>query len=76
MKKLLGIKWCELSVDEKFNLLINAHVWSDIKEGVCIFDLTEDYSVNGEIKISPTGDIEYLIKDEAKIYNPWKGIFD
>ena len=62
---LHGVKWKDLNEETKQELLSNASVWGDVREGECIIDLTEKFSVEGEII---DGDI--LIKDNAIIYNP------
>lgn len=62
---LHGVKWKDLNEETKQELLSNANVWDNVKEGECIIDLTEKFSVEGEII---NGDI--FIKDNAIIYNP------
>ena len=62
---LHGIKWKDLNEETKQELLSNASVWDDVREGECIIDLTEKFSVEGEIV-----DGEIFIKDNAIIYNP------
>ena len=62
---LHGVMWKDLNEETKQELLSNANVWDDVKEGYCIIDLTEKFSVEGEIV-----DGEIIIKDNAIIYNP------
>ena len=65
---LHGVKWKDLNEETKQELLSNASVWDDVREGECIIDLTEKFSVEGEIV-----DGEIIIKDNAIIYNPESG---
>ena len=46
---LHGVIWKDLNEETKQELLSNANVWDDVKEGYCIIDLTEKFSVEGEI---------------------------
>ena len=62
---LHGVIWKDLNEETKQELLSNANVWDNVKEGDCIIDLTEKYSIEGEIK-----DGEIIINDNAIIYNP------
>lgn len=62
---LHGVIWKDLNEETKQELLSNANVWDNIKEGECIIDLTEKFSIEGEIV-----DGEIIIKDNAIIYNP------
>ena len=62
---LHGVKWRDLNEETKQELISNASVWDDVREGECIIDLTEKFSVEGEIV-----DGEIFIKDNAIIYNP------
>ena len=62
---LHGIKWGDLSEETKQGLLSNANVWDNVKEGKCLIDLTEKFTVEGEII-----DDDIIIKDDAIIYNP------
>ena len=62
---LHGVIWKDLNEETKQELLSNASVWDDVREGECIIDLTEKFSVEGEIV-----DGEIIIKDNAIIYNP------
>lgn len=76
MNKLLGVRWGNLKEETREFLLENSNVWEDVKEGECIFDLTNDLSVAGYIKCinKEEGDYEYIVEDEAIIYNPSKGV--
>ena len=78
MDKLVGVRWGDLSEETKEFLLENSNVWDDIKEGECIFDLTENLSVSGCIKCvnKEEGDYEYLVDNDAIIYNPEEGILE
>ena len=62
---LHGVKWRELNEETKQELLSNANIWDNVKDGDCIIDLTEEYSVEGKII-----DGEMFIKYDAVIYNP------
>ena len=62
---LHGVIWRDLNEETKQELLSNANVWDNVKEGECIIDLTEKFSVEGEIV-----DGEIIINDNAIIYNP------
>ena len=62
---LHGVIWKDLNEETKQELLSNANVWDNVKEGECIIDLTEKFSVEGEIV-----DGEIFIKGNAIIYNP------
>lgn len=76
MNKLVGVRWGYLKEETREFLLENSNVWEDVKEGECIFDLTNDLSVAGYIKCinKEEGDYEYIVEDEAIIYNPSKGV--
>ena len=65
---LHGVKWGDLSEETKQDLLSNANVWDNVKEGDCLVDLTEELTVEGKII-----DGEIMIKDNAIIYNPQLG---
>ena len=69
MKNFEGMKWGELTTNEKEMLLKNANcvdaTGNDTDEGECIVDLTEEYSVGGNII-----DDEIIIDDNAVIYYP------
>ena len=62
---LHGVIWRDLKEETKKKLLSNANIWDNVKDGDCIIDLTEKFSVEGEIV-----DGEIIIKDNAIIYNP------
>ena len=72
MNKLVGVRWGDLREETKEFLLENSTIWDDVKDGECIFDLTDDLSVAGYIKCinKEEGDFEYIVEDEAIIYNP------
>lgn len=76
MNNLIGVRWGELKEETKEFLLGNSNVWEDIKEGECIFDLTDSLSVAGYIKCinKEEGDYEYIVDDKSIIYNPSEGI--
>ena len=76
MNKLVGVRWGDLKKETREFLLENSNVWDDTKEGECIFDLTDTLSVSGYIKCinKDEGDYEYIVDDEAIIYNPSVGI--
>ena len=78
MDKLVGVRWGDLSEETKEFLLENSNVWDDIKEGECIVDLTENLSVSGCIKCvnKEEGDYEYLVDNDAIIYNSEDGIIE
>ena len=62
---LHGVIWKDLNEETKQELLSNANVWDNVKEGECIIDLTEEFSIEGEIING-----EIIINDNAVIYNP------
>ena len=62
---LHGVIWKDLNEETKQELLSNANIWDNVKEGECIIDLTEKFSVEGEIING-----EIIINDNAVIYNP------
>ena len=62
---LHGVIWKDLNEETKQELLSNANVWDNVKEGECIIDLTEEFSIEGEIING-----EIIINDNAIIYNP------
>ena len=66
---LHGVKWRDLKEETKQELLSNANVWDNVKEGECIIDLTNELSVAGNIV-----DGEILINDDAIIYDPTEGV--
>lgn len=75
MKDYNGMKWGQLSEDEKEMLLSEASA-IDASTGCkpkltsdCTIDLNSSYSVPGRIIVNEDYD-EIVIDDEAKIYNP------
>lgn len=76
MNKLVGVRWGDLKEETKEFLLGTLNVWDDIKEGECIFDLTEDIAISGYVKCisKDKGDYEYIIDDDAIIYDPSEGV--
>ena len=62
---LHGVIWKDLNEETKQELLSNANIWDNVKEGECIIDLTEKFSIEGEIING-----EIIINDNAVIYNP------
>lgn len=76
MNKLVGVRWGDLKEETREFLLENSNVWEDVKEGECIFDLINDLSVAGYVRCinREEGDYEYIVEDEAIIYNPNDGI--
>ena len=75
MNKLVGVRWGDLKEETREFLLENSNVWEDVKEGECIFDLINDLSVAGYVRCinREEGDYEYIVEDEAIIYNPNDG---
>lgn len=75
MNKLIGVRWGDLSEETRDFLFENSTVWEDVKDGPCIYDLTEDLAVVGYVKCinKEEGDYEYIIEDNAIIYNPEDG---
>lgn len=65
---LHGVKWGDLSEETKQDLLSNANIWDDVKEGECLVDLTENYTVEG-FKTEEG----IIIKNNAIIYDPKEG---
>ena len=78
MTKLVGVRWGDLKEETKEFLLLNSNIYGDIKEGPCIYDLTENLSIAGEIHCvnESEGDYEYIINDDEIIYDPHEGILD
>lgn len=74
MKDYSGMKWEELSDQEKEKMLsaanpVNARTENNMKEnGECIIDLIYPFSVHGSIEINEH-DILIVIDPEAIIYN-------
>lgn len=75
MNKLVGVRWGDLKEETKEFLLENSKIWDDIKDGECIYDLTENLSVIGRVNCinKYEGDYEFIIDDNAIIYNPEDG---
>ncbi|EOR20569.1 hypothetical protein A500_16300 [Clostridium sartagoforme AAU1] len=75
MNKLIGIRWGDLKEETKEFLLENSTIWDDVKDGECIYDLTENLSVIGRVNCinKYEGDYEFIIDDNAIIYNPKDG---
>lgn len=76
MSKLVGVRWGDLSEEAKEDLFQMSSVWEDVKDGDCIYDLTETLSISGHVKCinAEEGDYEYIIDDDAIIYNSSEGI--
>lgn len=69
MRKFDGMKWNELTTEERKALLKDANAvdgrdGSNVYEGECIVDLIYPYSVPGEVR-----DGEIIVADDAVIYN-------
>lgn len=70
MKNYAGMKWGQLTEEEKIAMLKNANAvngdGNDMREdGDCIIDLLHPFSVAGKVQGG-----EIIIDDTAKIYNP------
>lgn len=71
MKNYEGMKWKELSENERKSLLktanpIDGRTGNNMKEdGECIIDLEHPFSIPGRLKNG-----EIIIDDNAAIYNP------
>ena len=76
MNKLVGVRWGDLKEEIRERLFENATIWDDVQDGECIYDLTSNLSVRGYVKCinKEEGDYEYIIEDDAIIYNPSDGI--
>ena len=76
MNKLVGVRWGDLKEEVRERLFENATIWDDVQDGECIYDLTSNLSVRGYVKCinKEEGDYEYIIEDDAIIYNPSDGI--
>ena len=71
MRKLEGLKWCELTENEKQNLYRIAYVDKDNVDretGVCIVDFGEDLAIPGIVHYGE--ERELIIDDNAILYNP------
>lgn len=72
MRKLEGLKWGELTEEEKRNLYIIANVDKDNvdeKTGECIVDFDEDLAIAGKVVYGEEQD-DLIINDDAILYNP------
>lgn len=71
MKNYAGMKWGQLTKEEKIVMLKNANAIDGesgndmIEDGECIVDLHHPFSVSGRLQ-----DGEIIIDDAAEIYNP------
>ncbi|WP_195264570.1 helix-turn-helix domain-containing protein [Clostridium sp. 1001275B_160808_H3] len=76
MSDLVGVRWGDLKKETKEFLLMNSTIWDNVKEGECIYDLTEDLAISGYVKCisKDKGDYEYIIDDDAIIYDPSEGV--
>ena len=76
MNKLVGVRWGDLKEEIRERLFENATIWDDVQDGECIYDLTSNLSVRGYVKCinKEEGDYEYIIEDDAIIYDPSEGI--
>ena len=76
MNKLVGVRWGDLKEEVRERLFENSTIWDDVQDGECIYDLTSNLSVRGYVKCinKEEGDYEYIIEDDAIIYNPSEGI--
>jgi hypothetical protein len=73
MNKLIGVRWGDLKEETKDFLLGNANIDRGLKEGECLFDLTDELTVAGHIKLIED-EYVYIVEDEEIIYNPCEGI--
>ena len=72
MRKFQGLKWFELTEEEKhylYNTAIIDKDYIDTKTGICIVDFREDLSIIGRI-IRGIEEDELIIDDNAILYNP------
>lgn len=75
MKKYVGKKWSQISKEQQKKLLSNvagavdAVDSTEIKNGECILDFSDNLSVSAYIK-----DYEIVIDDDAILYDPNKGV--
>ena len=72
MRNLQGLKWGDLTEQEKQNLYMVAYVDKDnvdTRTGECIVDFREDLSIIGKVIYSYEED-ELIIDDDAILYNP------
>ena len=78
MNKLVGVRWGDLKEEVRERLFENSTIWDDVQDGECIYDLTSNLSVRGYVKCinKEEGDYEYIIEDDAIIYNPSEGLIE
>ena len=70
MRKLQGLKWGELTEQEKQNLYVVGYVDRDTvdnKTGECIVDFGEDLAILGRVIYSEEQDI--IIDEDAILYD-------
>ena len=71
MRKLQGLKWGELTEQEKQNLYVVGYVDRDNvdnKTGECIVDFGEDLAILGRVIYGEEQDI--IIDEDAILYDP------
>lgn len=75
MNKLVGVRWGDLLEETRTFLFENSTIWDNVKDGDCIYDLTDTLSVVGSVKCinADEGDYEFEIDDESIIYNSEEG---
>lgn len=73
MNKLIGVRWGDLKEETREFLIKNSNTWDDIKEGECIFDLTDELSVAGYMESTEDEDV-LVVDDDSIIYNPEEGV--
>lgn len=78
MNRLVGVRWGDLKEEVRQRLFENSTIWDDVQDGECIYDLTSDLAVRGYVKCinKEEGDYEYIIEDDAIIYDPSEGIVE
>ena len=78
MNKLVGVRWGDLKEEVRERLFENSTIWDDVQDGECIYDLTSNLSVRGYVKCinKEEGDYEYIIEDDAIIYDPSEGLIE
>ena len=69
MKKYIGKKWCQLTIEQQEELLKVANVWDNVKVGECIVDFNDNLSIAANIV-----DDEIIISDDAILYDPSEGV--
>gem|GEM_PF-1501154 len=78
MKNYIGMKWSELTEEEKEELLRRSNVDNDNvdkRTGECIVDLTDTLSVEGR-RIFENDEEIINVDDDAVIYNPCEGVVE